>query len=195
MYRNVDKAAEMARDVPATSCHRPVGRDLRQHSAGQPCARDITTLVRIGLVRSIRVVISPSGARRRRPSREPSHCRYPRQRRSAPHRAALVYIRRDIHSHAHRRPTSCTIATTRLLSVESVDLGRVESIRMTVDVKLPGMFRRRDSSSLASESAPPRWNEEEEKDEDQRRRDPLPILSAVASAGYSLVGRPEISFR
>ena len=47
------------------------------------------------------------------------------------------------------------------------DLGR-ESIRMTVDVKLPGMFRRRDSSSLASESAPPRWNEEEEEEEEEQ---------------------------
>lgn len=50
------------------------------------------------------------------------------------------------------------------------DLGR-ESIRMTVDVKLPGMFRRRDSSSLASESAPPRWNEKEEEEEEQEDED------------------------
>lgn len=49
---------------------------------------------------------------------------------------------------------------------------------MTVDVKLPGMFHRRDSSSLASESAPPRWSEEkeeeqEEQEDEDRRREPF----------------------
>ncbi|CAD1477966.1 unnamed protein product, partial [Heterotrigona itama] len=60
-------------------------------------------------------------------------------------------------------------ANNRKLSL-TIDLGR-ESIRMTVDVKLPGMFHRRDSSSLVSESAPPHWNEEEEEEEEEEEKE------------------------
>lgn len=111
-----------------------------------------------------------------------------REIRVALRRTTLMIKYGDIHCLSR---TSVVVRT----ATTSADLGRVESIRMTVDVKLPGMFRGRDSSSLASELVPPRWNGEEEKDEDQRRRDPLQILSAIASTGYSLVGRPEIPFR
>lgn len=86
-----------------------------------------------------------------------------------------------------------------ILHFATVDLGRGESIRMTVDVKLPGMFRRRGSGSLASESAPPsRGTKEEERDEDRTERErpsPDPARGSVRElTGYSLANRPEISF-
>jgi len=110
------------------------------------------------------------------------------------------------------RPMSFAVTVSRLtharqftvprlpvtLLFTTVDLGRDESMRMTVDVKLPGMFRGRRGgpSSLASDSAPPRcgtngWRGM--KIGGVREALSRPALGHC-EVGCSLAARPEISF-